>query len=192
MNKSKLIFAGGLLALLTFTLLFSTTSVFAKKDHPKPNTHVRGTITALDTTAGTITIQDKKSGDVVTVTADESTRIHKNNNESATLADLAVGDKAHARYNQETLVAKRIQAKSPKAELDKVHGTITAIDGPNVTVAPKKGDPVTVVVTEATKVSRDDVAATLADLVVGDRANAKYDPNTMEATKLNASSASDE
>lgn len=186
MKRTHFLFAGALVVLLALTLVLSPTGALAKKETAK----VRGKITALDTTAGTVTVQDKKSGESVTVTVDENTRIHKNEQEGAALTDLAVGDRAGVRYNKETLVAKRIQAKSPKVELSKVHGLVTAIEGQNVTIDPKKGEPVTVVVTDATKITRDDVDAALGDLVVGDHANAKYDPTTMEATKLNAHSAS--
>ena len=188
MKKSKIIFASALIALLAFTLLLSTTNVLAKKDRPKSNSHIKGTITALDTTTGTVTIQDKNSSEVVTVTVNESTRIHKDNLEPATIQDLAVGDRAHARYNQETLDAKRIHAKSPKQKSEKAHGKITAIDGQNVTLDSKRGDPVTVIVTDTTEVTRNGAGATLADLVVGDRAHAKYDATTMEASKLKAKS----
>jgi hypothetical protein len=181
-SNSKTIFAGVLLALFALALLVSPSGVLAKKKQLK----AKGTIVAIDLVASTVTVHDNKSDTDVAVTVDESTRIHKNNDEHASIEDLAVGDKADARYNKDTLVAKRIQAKSPKPA--KVHGTITAIDlgAQSVTIQPKEGDAVTVLVTETTKIERNEEEATLADLVVGDHANAKYDALTFQAVKISA------
>ncbi len=191
MQKSKLFVASALIALFALTLLLSPGSVLAKKKH---QAKAKGNITAIDTVASTVTILDRKSGEEVTVTVDESTRIHKNNKEWATIEDLAVGDKADARYDIETLVAKRIQAKSAKVKDAKVHGTIAAIDltAQSVTIQPQEGDPVTVLVTNVTKIERKGAEATLAELVVGDHVNAKYNADTMEASKISAESEASE
>lgn len=182
MFKSRTILAGAFIALVALALLVSPSSALAKKHQTK----AKGPITAIDTTAGTVTIADKKSGESVTVTVDASTRIHKNEQEHATLADLAVGDKANARYNTTTLIAKRIQAKSPKAA--KVEGTITAVDltANTVTIQTEGGDLVTVIVTDTTRLERNDEEAELSAFAVGDQAEAKYNPVTMEAAKLEA------
>jgi len=179
MLKSKSILAGTLLVLFALALLLSPTNALAKKHQAK----AKGPISAIDPVAATVTIEDKKTGESVTVTVDGSTRIHKDNKEWATLEDLAIGDTAKARYNKDTLLAKRIQAKSPKLE-----GTITAIDvgAQSVTIQPTIGDPVTVFATETTKIERNDEEATLADLVVGDQAQAKYNAETFEAYKIEA------
>jgi Cu/Ag efflux protein CusF len=192
MSKSKLYIAGALAALFVLALALAPNHAFAKQG--KHQLKAKGVVTAIDTTAGTVTIHDKKSDQDVTVSVTEMTRIHKNENEHATLADLAVGDKAAARYDTATMNAKRIQAKSPKVKPAKVVGTISAIDADaqSVTIQPKKGDAVTVFVTADTKINRNDAPATFADLVVGDHAAAKYDPNTMQATKINASSEDDD
>lgn len=183
MSKSRTILAGAFIALVALALLVSPSSALAKKHQAK----AKGPITAI--TTSTVTIADKKSGAPVTVTVDTSTRIHKNENEHAALADLAVGDKAHARYNTTSLVAKRIQAKSPKpAKAGKVEGEITAVDltAGTVTIQPQGGDPVTVIITDDTKLERNDEHADLGEFAVGDLAQAKYDPLTKEAYKLEA------
>lgn len=179
MTKSRMIFATALVALVAFGLFLSPANALAKSG--KHQDKAKGTITAIDTTANTVTIHDAKSALDVIVNVDDSTVIHLDNKQGAALTDLAVGDKAHARYNTTTMVAKRIQAKSPK-----VVGTISAINGNAVTIQPATGDPVTVNVTDATKLERNVQDATLADLVVGDTAMAKYNPQTMDASKLSA------
>jgi hypothetical protein len=178
--------AGGLVALAAFALMLSPSHAIAKKNM----TNVKGTITAIDTTAGTVTIEDA-NGDSVTVTVEDSTKIHKNNDEGASIEDLAVGDKAKSRYNEDTLVARRIHAKTPVAH---IHGEIIAVDvaGASVTIQPDEGDAVTLLVTEDTRLNRNDEPATLEDFVVGDHATAKYNPVTSEARRINASSQQDE
>ena len=180
MSKTKLFLTGALFALVALALVLAPTPALAAK---KNMAKAKGYISAIDTTAGTVTIADKESGLDVVVTVEPSTRIHKNKVEGADIEDLVVGDKAHAKYNADTMVAKRIQAKSPKA-----HGEITAVDVPgnSVTIQPAVGLPITVVVTEATKIKRNHERVELGDLVVGDQAKAKYDPGTMEAKHIHA------
>src|SRR5258707_1073849 len=129
MNRTKALLFGTLFALVAVALLVGPGSALAKGHQTK----AKGTITAIDTVGGTVTILDRKSNLEVTVTVDANTRIHKDNNEQATLLDLSVGDNADARYNVSTLLAARIQAKSPKLQ-----GTITAIDtgAQSVTIQP--------------------------------------------------------
>jgi len=184
--KARMILSGALVALAALGLFLTPSQVLAAKKNIK----IKGTITAVNALAGTVTIEDSE-GNAVTLTVDEATTIHKNNDEGASIEDLAVGDTAKAKYNTETLVAKRIQAKSPVA---KVNGTITAVDldAGSVTIQPDEGDPVTLLVTEDTALNRNDEPATLSDFVVGDNANAKYDPLTMIAKRINASSESDD
>lgn len=178
MTKMKFILAGTLLALAAFALVLGPTSTLAAK---KNMVKVKGYISAIDTTAGTVEITDA-AGNAVTVNVVEKTKIHKNNVEGAAIESLALGDKAKAKYNADTLDAKRIQAKSPKA-----HGVITAVDADSVTIKNAQGVEVTILVTVNTKITRNDAPATLADLVVGDQAKAKYDPTTMEAKHVHAS-----
>lgn len=178
MIKMKFILTGTLLALAALALVHTPTSALAAK---KNMAKVKGYISAIDTTAGTVEITDA-AGNAVTVNVVEKTKIHKNNVEGAAIDALALGDKAKAKYNADTLDAKRIHAKSPR-----VHGVITAVGANSVTIENGQGVEVTVLVTANTKIKRNGAPATLADLVVGDQAKAKYDPTTMEARHVHAS-----
>lgn len=209
MTKSKLYIAGALAALFVLALMLAPAPTLAKK--AKHQAKAKGAITAIDATAGTVKVHDKKSDQDVTVNVTDKTRIHKNENEHATLSDLVVGDKAHTRYDTATNNAKRIQAKTAKATserhqsksagADRKHpkagktadaeGIVTNVDSSaqSLTIQPQKKNPVTVLVTSDTKILRDGKSATFADLTVGDRANARYNTATMNAAKVVAKSA---
>lgn len=180
MSKSSRIFAGVILLLLAVAVLVTPAPTLAAKKH---QANAKGVITAIDTILKTVTILDLSSAAQVTVNVMPSTRIHKDNKEWATLADLAVGDQANARYDVSTMNAVRIQAKSPR-----VAGTITAIDLETgaVTIQPGVGTAVTVFATDTTKIVRNGTLATLADLRVGDHALARYNAVTMVASKIGA------
>jgi hypothetical protein len=141
----------------------------------------KGPITAIDLNANSVTISDKKSG-LVTVFVDGSTVIEKNS-QSATLADLQIGDRADARYNGNTFVANRLKVKGPE-----IKGTITAIDlGANtITITPDCGTPLILNITVTTEIERNNVDATIVELQIGDFAEVKYDPATNNAFDVDA------
>lgn len=94
------------------------------------------------------------------------------------------------------LMTAAVEAKSkgpakPKSPQAKVEGTITAIDTESgkVTITRRRGTEVTVVVDDKTKIEVDDAHAALADLAVGMRGEAKYDPTTFVASKLEGETA---
>jgi len=134
----------------------------------------KGFIAAVDVNAGTITVSDRKNG-LVTVGVDSSTEIRKNGNKNATISDLTIGDRVDARYDPTTLIANRVRVKSAKVE-----GVLTAVDLGNstVTITPSGGSPITLFVTADTKIERNEEHVTLADLQVGDLAEARFDGNT--------------
>lgn len=143
---------------------------------------VKGTIAAVDAAAGTLTITPKKGGADVTLNVDASTYI-KRNGQPATLADLVVGDRVEAKYNAATMLAVKISASN----LLEIKGTIAAVDAAagTLTVTPMDGSPdVTFTVDANTRIERFDAPATLADLLVGDPVEVKYDPATMLAFKV--------
>lgn len=73
--------------------------------------YAEGPITAIDTVAGTITIDCY--GAPVTLFVDASTKIVRNE-EPAVFADLQIGDEAMAEYNTVTMVAKEIEVYVPE------------------------------------------------------------------------------
>lgn len=71
---------------------------------------ISGTITAVDTVNGSVTIDDG-AGTVVTVFVNASTSIQRDDL-PAFLGDLQVGDKGKAEYNSSTMVATEVEAES--------------------------------------------------------------------------------
>lgn len=68
----------------------------------------------------------------------------------------------------------------------RVEGKITLVDtvAQTITIQGKKGQVVTLQVNGATKIEVDEVHAFLADLNVGDRVEARFDPGTLIASKI--------
>jgi cold shock CspA family protein/phage terminase large subunit-like protein len=162
---------------------YDPAAMLAIKIEAKPNlAKVKGTIAAIDTAAGTLTITPKNGSPDVTLTVDANTYI-KRNGQPATLADLLVGDRVEAKYNPATMLAASIKASN----LLEVKGSIAAVDttAGTVTITPSDGSgDVTLTVDANTRIERYDAPATLADLLVGDPVEAKYDPTTMLAVKI--------
>jgi len=73
-----------------------------------------------------------------------------------------------------------------KNKTGRVEGTLTAINmtARTATITTKGGTAVTVSVTAATKIERNGRHARLSDLKIGDRAQSRFNPSSMVATKL--------
>jgi len=145
---------------------------------------VEGTVSAVDATAGTLSITPQHGGTDVALKTDSATRISRNG-AVATLADIKVGDKAEARYDATTKVASRIEARSaPQQPLAQVEGKVTAVTTASVTITPQHGGPVTLTIDATTKIYLRGTAATIADVAVGQRAHASYNRTTLLAAVL--------
>ncbi len=84
---------------------------------------------------------------------------------------------------------KALDMEDNGPEEGSVDGTITAISGSSVTIAPSDGSsPVTVTADTSTMIEVNDEPATLADLQVNMTAEAEYDPTTMVAFSIDAQS----
>ena len=156
---------------------------------------VSGTVAAVDTTLGTLSIATSLGGSTVILKVDSSTVITRNG-APATLADLLFGDKVEAKYNSATMLASSIQAED-NVEENEVEGSITAIDPTAGTITISgEGDSsggesmtavdVTVNVTGSTVVMLNESPAPLSMLQVGMQAEAQYDPATMNASFVEA------
>ena len=144
---------------------------------------LKGVVSAVDTANGTLTVTPKRGGPDVVLKVD-STTVIKRNGITATLADFLVSDRVEAKYNPVTMLAAWINAKQYLAKVD---GTISAIDigAGTVTITPEGGGPdVVLKVDTTTVIKRNETTATLADLQVNDRVEAKYNPITMLAVKI--------
>jgi hypothetical protein len=128
-----------------------------------------GTVTVVTQDGKTVTIKIADNTVVVTPSANE------------TIGNLAPGASVEIKIEKGKGVARQIEAKQAK-----VSGNITGIVSGNVTIQPEKGNPVTVLVTDNTRIELedDDVRSTLADLQVGLDVEAKYDPTTKQAFKI--------
>jgi hypothetical protein len=151
-----------------------------------PSLRVNGTVTAIDAGASTLTITPG-NGHPVDLTTDSNTRISLNE-ASATLADIPVGAKAHARYDGTTLVASVIEAKTddnghPERQ---VEGLVTAISEAGITIDPQHGEAVELTVDETTRVRINGHSALLTAIPLGARAHGKYDGATLLASRIDA------
>ncbi len=149
---------------------------------------VKGTVAAVDPSAGSLTVTPNNGAPQITVSVDANTSICKNDL-PITLADIQVGDCVEVKFDANTLVAAKIEVKAcvpPPQALAQVEGKVTAVDltASTVTIAPRRGAPVTLTVDSATVIKRGRQILTLADIVVGDRVEAKYDRTTLVAVKI--------
>lgn len=166
-----------------------TNSALDVLDDGPEEAEVEGTITAIDTTAMTITIAPEDGSPAVTLTVTTTTMIELND-EPATLADLQVNMKADAEYDPTTMTAFSIEAESEDEEAQ-VSGTVGGVDltANTITINPDGGgNPITLTVTGGTEIQVNGEDATLADVQVGMPVNAQYDPVTMVAHQIDAGS----
>jgi hypothetical protein len=176
--------AGGLTALLVLALL-GTPVASAKTAHSSHPARIAGTVSAVDTAAGTLTITPPQAG-AVTLQTNAQTRLSLDG-KAATLAAIPVGAVARAVYDSATKMATRIQVHA-LAALATVAGKVTAVTASSITIAPEEGPPVTLGGDAATKVLLDGAASTLSAIAVGDQARALYDRSTLIAAAIEAES----
>jgi hypothetical protein len=153
---------------------------------------VEGTITALAGQDVTIT---PEHGSAVTVHVNASTVIKiydASGAHTATLADLATGMRAAADYDPVSLVADHILARAAEQHQAEVEGKVTAVDATahTISIAPEHGGADVALHTDSsTRISRNGAVATLADIKVGDVAEARYDATTKLASRIEARNA---
>jgi hypothetical protein len=68
-------------------------------------------------------------------------------------------------------------------QLATIEGFITQISGPEITIG-KEGTFVSVIVINGTSITLNGKLVMIDNLIIGDKAKAKYDPSTMEAVKI--------
>src|SRR3989304_9103345 len=147
---------------------------------------VSGTITVIDTAGKKVTITPAQGTEVV-LTVTDATEIDVPGKKDATLADLKVGDRAKAKYDEAKKEALEIEVKGPQdPDEAKVNGTIAAISGDKVTIHPPQGADIVLTVGAGADIEvwgKD--PAGVGDLKVGDRVKAEYNPATLQALGLN-------
>jgi hypothetical protein len=180
-------------AVLALALLGATAALAdAAAGHRRAS--VRGTISAVDATAGTLTIAPRH-GNGVTLHTDAQTRLAVNGAD-ATLAEIPVGAAAYAVYDATTLSALRVDVRSQHPQAA-VEGLVTATGQSSITITPQDqrhgahtapAAPLTLTTNAATQVFVDGSKATLAAVAVGDPARALYDSTTSIAAVIQAES----
>lgn len=118
------------------------------------------------------------------VTPDRRTLITRNG-KPASLASITLLDNAVAHLRNGSDDAEDIQSEGP--EQGEVEGTISAVDlaASTVSITPDDGSAdVTVNVTADTEIEVDGEDGTIDDLQVGQRAEAKFDPATFDAFRI--------
>jgi len=186
-KKATLILVLGAIAL--GVVPFAAQAAGAKK-----NQHVNGAVTAVDTTANTVTILDKKTSSTITVSVSPDTKFTESKNVG--LEGLAVGDRIRATAKEDliagvtTVDATRIEILSPLSEPAK-HVGKKSVEGSIVTLAPNltisSDDGTTYTINTAPKVQvLASFPATFSDVVVGKHIQAigKLDGTTFEASAI--------
>jgi hypothetical protein len=145
---------------------------------------VEGRVTAVTGTSLTIT---PEHGGPVTLNVDATT-LYFLREAPATLADVKVGQHAHAAYNPTTSLAAvvLVQDDNPPPAVAAVEGSVTAVAATSITIAPEHGNPVTLVIDTSTLITRGGHIATPADIKAGDRAEALYVTATLLAKRIEA------
>ena len=148
-----------------------------------PHAEVEGTIQGLDPENRTVTILSER-GREVTLHIPEGTRIKLEEDFPGGFADLRIGAEIEAKFNPDTLVASKIKVEEQEAE---VKGVVQAVntDSNTLTIVTQSGRELELRVESQTRVDMDDFkGATLADLKVGDEVEAKFNPETRVAYKI--------
>jgi preprotein translocase subunit YajC len=176
--------AGALAAVLALALL-GTHAAAAKTATGGHPARVAGTVSAVDATAGTLTITPAKAP-AVTLQTNAQTRLSLDG-EPAKLADVPAGAAARALYDSRTKLALRIEVRSVPT-LAAVAGKVTAVTSSSLTIAPEEGSAVTLETDASTKIVLDGAPSTLSAIAVGDQSRGLYDITRMVAAAIEAES----
>jgi hypothetical protein len=165
---------------------FNPVSSLAYRVDAKLNSvSLNGVLKSVDLDLGTVTITRVNSGIDVTLTTDAQT-VFKKYGILTSLSGLLVGDAIEAKYNPISLLAYQIEDKLNLVELK---GTLTAKDtlaGTLTVYVTKTGTSVVLSTNGATAIYNYGVPATLATLAIGDAIEAKYNPITLLANRVDA------
>jgi hypothetical protein len=140
---------------------------------------LEGILQNTDYVNGQVTIVTK-DGKTVTLTIATEAPVKTEGTSSAAIEALEPGAQVRVETNEDGQVVRHIEARQAKVE-----GIITGVEVNEVTIKPERGLPVTVLVTDLTRIKLEDqVPGTLADLNVGAEAEAKFDPDNRRAFKI--------
>jgi len=176
------------------TMVASKIQVEVEDDEAEEG-EVEGTLSAVDAAAGTFSIAPEDGGADVALTIDEQTKITLDG-EPATLADLAVGSEAEAKFDPATGLTSRLKVKTEdddeedddEQESAEIEGWVTAISDTSITIDPRGRPTITLTLDADTEIKIDGRIKTAADISIGDEAEARYDKTTMLALSLRVAS----
>jgi predicted RNA-binding protein len=156
---------------------------------------LEGTITAINLDQGTVTITPDNGTPDMVFYVDGSTTIEVDG-VAVGLAALQVEMRAEVDYDPATLLAFSIQVDTEEDETD-IEGTVTAVDLNAGTITIQRSwesaqcNNVVLIVTAATEITLNDLAATLADITVGISVKAYYHESTRIAISIAAGDGDD-
>ena len=140
---------------------------------------VEGVIVQIE---GNEVTAESERGRRVTVLVTDRTRIELDDDFPGTLTDLRIGVEVEIKFDPESRVAFKIDTEEEEAEIE---GVIVQIDGDEVTIETERGHTRTLVITNTTRIELDDdFPGIWADLQVGIEVEAKFDPFTRIAFKI--------
>ncbi len=170
-------FVQALTALFVVSALLSVAAPASAAAAPKRA--LKGTIVAIDSRAKTMTVAPLRGAKVKVRVARGATITRRG--KASNFAKLHVGDKVNLKYNAQNNQASEV---SDNPGLYEIKGTVESVDttAGTLTIASEEGgNSVTLTVDATTVLERNGAPATLADMLVGDKVDAKYDSATMLA-----------
>ncbi|MBI1800690.1 MAG: hypothetical protein HY259_03595 [Chloroflexi bacterium] len=132
---------------------------------------VKGIVTAVQ--ASVITVSTKE-GDKTVVTSAQT--VYSREKNPAILADVKIGNviKATGTVGADgKFLATTVEIKMPEAEGPEVEGTVAKVDGAVISLTSKDGSTKMVVTNAQTTFRKADLPASVADVKVGDKVEAK-------------------
>ena len=125
----------------------------------------------------TYVIYGKKDGRTVTVTIASDSQVKAS---GANISVFTLEPGTNVKIDERDGVARVVNA-----QVANVHGTITTLQGNQVTIKPESGGDVVINVTNQTQIKLEsDQIGTLSDLKVGVKVEAKYDPQTKNTIRI--------
>ena len=165
---------------------FTPVSSLAYRVDAKLNSvSLKGVLKSVDLDLGTFTVTSSINGVDVTLETDGQT-VFKKFGILTSLSGLVVGDLIEAKYNPISLLAYQVEEKLNLVELK---GTLTDTDtlaGTLTVYVTKTGATVVLSTNGATAIYNYGVVSTLANLAIGDAIEARYNPITLLANRVDA------
>lgn len=156
------------------------TGLALKIDAEEEEAEIEGIIVAID--GREVTIETER-GRRLALTVSDQTRIELEDDIPGTLADLSKGLGIEAKFDPFTRKVFTIEVE--EAETAEIKGVIAEVKGSQLTIETEAGRRRTLVTGDRTRIEIEDgIRGTLADLQVGTSVEAKFDPVTGRALKV--------